>query len=320
MFRRLMLPALVITATLAFAQVSSGGPYAGQNTTTDPQTQSPSTTTTTQTQTQTAPTQTQTQGTPTSPESPTGTTTTTSPTNSTTQSQTTGTTQTAPNSTTQSTTTPTVETRTNTASSTMTPGTHSIAAGTEIHAVLDTPLSTKTSNVGDRFTATVNDPVMGNDGSTAIPAGSKISGEVVQADQGKMLPSLRGKGSLNLRFDQVMLPSGKSFPLHATLQSVTDTKGKQTASANSEGQVQGGMKGTTAAKDVGIGAGVGTLAGLIFGSALKGLAVGAIAGGGYVLATQGKDVNIPAQSGLVLKLDQPLTVSSSGGSTGGTTP
>ncbi len=287
MFRRLMLPALVMTAALAFAQVSSGGPNAAQNTTQQTQPQSPATTTTT--------TQTQTQGTPTSPESPTGTTTTTSP----------------PNSTTQSTTTPSVETR-NTTSNTMTPGRHTIAAGTELHAVLDTPLSTKTSNVGDRFTATVNDPVMGNDGSTAIPAGSKISGEVVQAEQGKMLPALRGKGSLNLRFDQVMLPSGKSFPLRATLQSVTDTKGKQTNSANSEGQVQGGMKGTTTAKDVGIGAGVGTLAGLIFGSALKGLAVGAIAGGGYVLATQGKDVNLPAQSGLILKLDEPLTVSSSG--------
>jgi len=50
------------------------------------------------------------------------------------------------------------------------------------------------------------------------------------------------------------------------------------------------------------------VAGLIFGGALKGLAIGAIAGGGYVLATQGKDVDIPAQSGMKLRLDQPLSI------------
>ncbi len=33
-----------------------------------------------------------------------------------------------------------------------------IVAGTEIHATLDTPLSTRTSKPGDRFTATIADP------------------------------------------------------------------------------------------------------------------------------------------------------------------
>jgi hypothetical protein len=31
-----------------------------------------------------------------------------------------------------------------------------------------------------------------------------------------------------------------------------------------------------------------------------------MAGGGYVLATKGKEVNLPAETGMVLKLDQPL--------------
>jgi hypothetical protein len=33
-----------------------------------------------------------------------------------------------------------------------------------------------------------------------------------------------------------------------------------------------------------------------------------MAGGGYVLATNGKQVNLPAQTGMVIKLDQPLRV------------
>ena len=187
-----------------------------------------------------------------------------------------------------------------------------VAAGTQIKAALDTPLSTKTSHVGDHFTATVVEPVSGANGQLAIPAGSKIQGEVSGAEEGKTLPSVRGKGRLNMHFREITLPDGTSVPLTATLQSVNSTKGGSTK-ASSEGQVTSGTSGKQVAKDVGIGAGIGTVAGLIFGSALKGLAIGAIAGGGYVLATKGKDVELPAQTGLVLKVDQNMSVPASPG-------
>jgi hypothetical protein len=186
-----------------------------------------------------------------------------------------------------------------------------VNANTEMKATLDTPLSTKTSKVGDRFTATVAEAVRGTSGRVAIPAGAKIQGEVVNVEEGKTLPSVRGKGRLNFRFRDVMLPDGSSLPLTATLVSVNQTRGGKSAGGaktGEEGEVRGGTTAGRVAKDVGIGAGVGTVAGLIFGSALKGLAIGAIAGGGYVLATSGKDVNLPADTGMVLRLDQNLTV------------
>jgi hypothetical protein len=37
------------------------------------------------------------------------------------------------------------------------------------------------------------------------------------------------------------------------------------------------------------------------------MAVGALAGGGYVLATKAKQVNLPAQTGMVIRIDQPLS-------------
>ena len=144
-----------------------------------------------------------------------------------------------------------------------------------------------------------------------IPAGSRIEGEVAEADPGKTLPSVRGRGKLNLRFRDIVLPNGQTVPLVATLVSVNNTSGKQTRKADNEGEIQSGTKGKDVAKDVGIGAGAGTLVGLIFGGPLKGLAIGALAGGGYVLATNGKDVNLPAQTGMVIRLDQPLSVSGS---------
>jgi hypothetical protein len=181
-----------------------------------------------------------------------------------------------------------------------------VPAGKEIHATLDTPLSTKTSKPGDRFTATVAQPVRGNNGSEIIPAGSRIEGEVSEAEQGKAVAVLRGKGKLNLRFRDVVFPNGQSLPITATLVSVHSTNGKDSKNGDQEGQVESGTRGRDVAKDVGIGAGIGTVAGLLFGGPLKGLAIGALAGGGYVLATKGKDVNLPAETGMILKLDQPF--------------
>jgi hypothetical protein len=199
-----------------------------------------------------------------------------------------------------------------TSSSNVAGGAGTVAANTEIHATLDTPLSTKTSKPGDRFTATLAQPVQGSNGNgVVIPAGARIEGEVSEADQGKTLPALRGKGKLNLRFRDMVLPNGQTLPLTATLISVNSTNGKNTKSADNEGQVESGTRGKDVAKDVGIGAGAGTIAGLIFGGPLKGLAIGAIAGGGYVLATNGKDVNLPAETGMVIRLDQPLNLTGS---------
>jgi len=185
-----------------------------------------------------------------------------------------------------------------------------VPKGAEIKAVLDTPLSSKTSKVGDRFTATVAQDIPGVSGSVGIPAGSKIEGEVSEVEQGKVLPQFRGKGRLNLRFTDLVFPNGTRAPIFLTLKNVTDTSGKADSktSTSSEGEVNSRTSGGSIAKDVGIGAGIGTVAGLIFGHAIRGLAIGAIAGGGYVLATQGKDVEMPAKAGLVLNADSPINV------------
>jgi len=184
-----------------------------------------------------------------------------------------------------------------------------VSAGTEIHATLDTPLSTKTSKPGDRFTATVSDPVGSNSGAVVIPGGSRVEGEIAEEDEGKTLAALRGKGKLSLRFRDFVLPNGQALPLTATLISVHDTSGKSTKKTDEEGQIQSSARTRDMAKNIGVGGGIGASAGLIFGSPLKGLAIGALSGGGYILATKGKDVNLPAQTGMVIRLDQ--TVSSS---------
>jgi hypothetical protein len=182
-----------------------------------------------------------------------------------------------------------------------------VSAGTEIRATLDAPLSTRISKPGDRFTATISEPVRGTNGGTVIPAGTRVEGEVAEMDEAKALPALRDKPNLSLRFRDVVLPNGQSLPLTATLISVNNIGGKNTKKSDAEGRIRSG--GRDVAGNTGIGAATGSTAGPVFGGPLKGLAIGAMPGGAYVLSTKGKDVNLPAQTGMVIRLDQPVSSS-----------
>lgn len=161
-------------------------------------------------------------------------------------------------------------------------GLDEVPANTEMRATLDTPLSSKTSKPGDRFTATISQPVSGKNG-VVVPAGARIEGEVSESEQGKDVP---GMHKLNLRLRDIVLANGQTVPLAASLVSVNHPRAQK---MESEPQPEAT-----------------TIAGSNFGEPLKGLAIGNLTGGGYVLATTGKDVTLPAQTGMVIKLDQPL--------------
>jgi len=181
-----------------------------------------------------------------------------------------------------------------------------VPAGSDIEASLESALSTKTSQVGEHFVAITTQPVRDVNDQIVIPTGARINGQVTESEEGKTLPTLRGRGKLNLRFESITLPNGATVPISATLISVNQSGGN--GSVNSEGEVQSSTKGSTAAKGAAVGAGIGTIAGLLFGGPFKGLAIGAIAGGGYVLATKGKDVELPENTEFKIRLDQPISI------------
>jgi hypothetical protein len=172
---------------------------------------------------------------------------------------------------------------------------------TEMHAVLDTPLSTKTSKAGDRFSATVVDPVRGSNGSVAIPAGTRLNGEITDASQGKpaktkpttKLPetvtaasSLKDKGKLSVHFRDAVLPGGQTLPLNASLVSVNGT-GARAITQQGKSNVETGTHSSSS-----------------FGGPLRGFAIGTMAGGGHILAIRSRDVDLPAQTGMVIRFDQ----------------
>lgn len=140
------------------------------------------------------------------------------------------------------------------------------------------------------------------------PAGSTVTGNVTFVKKG----GRAGKnGQLQVRFTQINTPYGNIIPISAMIKT-TDGTGLLKA---------GTAKDTTKeyAKDLAVGSGAGAVVGLTMGAlsggsvgkgAVYGTAVGAGAGLVKSLWDKGVDVTIPANSGIELTIDQPITVHS----------
>jgi hypothetical protein len=61
----------------------------------------------------------------------------------------------------------------------------------------------------------------------------------------------------------------------------------------------------------GLGTGAGALAGLIFSNVARGTVIGLVGTSVYIVAKKGKDVELPAQTGMVVRTDSTVTLPSS---------
>ena len=161
-----------------------------------------------------------------------------------------------------------------------------VPVGTEIDVRLQSPLSSGSAQVEDRFQATTMVD-LGSDSRVLIPAGSLVRGVVTSVDKAGRIER---RGRLTLAFDQVTV-SGRAYPMHATVTQALESEG---------------IRGETG--KIGAGAGVGAIIGGILGGFKGALAGILIGGGGTVAATEGKDVELPPGTVLRIRLDSPLTV------------
>jgi len=168
------------------------------------------------------------------------------------------------------------------------PVTITVPAGTAMTVRLHQPISTKTSKKGEKFTATVSEPVA-IEGTTIIPRGAQVTGVVADAASAG-----RFKGGAKLQLQLVGVAVGNTpYPISASVAQDSKGRGKRTAVA------------------AGGGAGVGALVGGIAGGG-KGAAIGALVGGsaGTVgsAMTGERDISLPVESVLSFALDKPLRV------------
>ncbi len=132
-----------------------------------------------------------------------------------------------------------------------------ISRGTVIAVHLKDQLASNESLEGDRFTATVDDRKSSKDwGSDDLPAGSIVKG-YVRAVKPKVD---KNPGMLDLAFDRVVLPDGRSFSIQGSLISLDN----KSITRDKHGRlVANKTHSTDRLTYVGYGAGAGALIGLI---------------------------------------------------------
>lgn len=164
-----------------------------------------------------------------------------------------------------------------------------VSAGTDLIVTVDQALSSKTSQPGQSFLATVAQPVTVQ-GKTAIPKGSSVIGTVITAKQkGK----IKGEGELAIALKSVTI-HGQNYSIRtSTLDSTVKGKGKRTAVTTGGGAAGGALIGGLAGG--GKGAGIGALVG----------AAGGLIGGAF---TGNKQIEIPAETALTFTLAESLTL------------
>jgi hypothetical protein len=183
-----------------------------------------------------------------------------------------------------------------------------VQEGTNLRVALDTTLSTKSARVGDRFSATLREPIYVN-GREAIPYGTRIDGRVAEVQQPGRT---HGVGKLDIAFEKIQLPNGYTETI------VASTAGAETTDktkVGKEGTISGPSSRKRDAAEVagagGVGAGIGAIAGGAKGTAIGG-GVGAIVGLADSMRRRGKDLELPAGTSLVIRLDRPLTLQAPG--------
>ena len=164
-----------------------------------------------------------------------------------------------------------------------------IESGTVLTVRTSQGLSSKTSQSGQTFLATLAQPI-GVNGKTALPSGSTVSGTVVSA---KAKGKIKGQGELSITLTSISV-GGHTYSIQTNvLSNNTKGKGKRTAATTGGGAAGGALIGGIAGG--GKGAGIGALIG---------------AGAGFIggAVTGNKQIEIPAESALSFTLGAPLTL------------
>jgi hypothetical protein len=161
-----------------------------------------------------------------------------------------------------------------------------IPAGTSLSVTLLSPVASNTSKVEDPIKGSIAKAVTIS-GVTALPVGTQMLGTVTEASESGRV---KGKASVAFRFDRLVV-NGETVR-------VQTANVQNEAAADTKSDVKKG----------GVGAGVGAIVGGVIGGG-KGAAVGAVTGGtATVLATKGKEVEIPSGTILSVLVQDPITV------------
>jgi hypothetical protein len=189
---------------------------------------------------------------------------------------------------------------------------HQVLQGTQIQLTLLTSINTALAKDGDPFVAIVADPVLLGS-QLLIPAGTRINGVISTVEKARRFSVFRGQAYLNITFRSIEVDS-RLIPIQMSIISFQPPRGQADGKQRKdvkvvEGQVvqeKHDFKGDIIGGAIGTGAG--SIAGAVFGKVVQGFGFGLAGSAAYIMIRKGKEVELPAQTGILVRMDNTITM------------
>jgi hypothetical protein len=189
------------------------------------------------------------------------------------------------------------------------PSSFVVEPGTRIPLSMINSVNTKNSAAGDRIYLQTVFPILSK-GKIVIPPGSYVEGTVTEV---KRPGRVKGRGSLFVRFDSLILPNGVTRDFRARVGAL-DGRGDEKLE-RTEGKIQSESGKANDAKTVAvtsasgalIGAGLGSQVGSMGQGAVIGAGAGAAAGVMMAMLSRGPEATLPKGSTIEMVLDRPIS-------------
>jgi hypothetical protein len=188
--------------------------------------------------------------------------------------------------------------------------TRPVIPGTEVRLSLTNDLNSRVARIGDPFTAIVTEPVFSG-ANLVLPAGAIVHGRISSVQRPRWFSAFRGGASMNLVFDSVEVES-RLFPARMSILSIYDSGadlGRRKDLTTIEGEVvQEHQSVKNDVMDAAMGTAGGATLGLVFSRVMRGTILGLAGSGAYIAARKGKDVDLPAKTGMIARMDSTLSL------------
>ena len=173
-------------------------------------------------------------------------------------------------------------------------------------------ISSAVAKDGDPFVAVVAEPIyLGS--QLLLPAGTRVNGIIGTVEKARHFSVFRGQAYMNFMFRSIEVDS-RVIPVQMSIIAIEQPHGQADGKRRKdvsieEGQVvqekhdiKGDIVGAT------IGTGGGALVGAVFSHVARGFGFGLAGSAAYIVARKGKDLELPAQTGMLVRMDNTITV------------
>lgn len=187
-----------------------------------------------------------------------------------------------------------------------------VMQGTQVHLKLLSGISSNVSKPGDPFVATVAEPVfLGN--QLLLPVGTRVNGLIGTIEKARRFSVFRGQAYMNLAFHSIEVDS-RLIPVHMSILAIEQPGGQGDGKRRKDVKIEEGqviqqkhdIKGDLLAATIGTGGGA--LIGAIFSDVMRGFGFGLAGSAVYIVARKGKEVELPAETGMLVRMDNTVTV------------